>query len=78
MGAYERKFVLIDGVHINTEQIRSFAWRNGELCIWYAGRHFFESWPDPERKLYKDLCYMLRVLPIEDPDEEEANVPSNT
>ena len=56
------KFVLINNVYINIDQIRSFAWKNGELCVWYAGRHFFESWPDPDRKLYKDLCYMLGLL----------------
>ena len=63
------KFVLIEGIHINVSQIRSFAWKDGELCVWYAGRHFFESWKDPDRKLYKDLCYMLKVLPIQDPEE---------
>ena len=62
-------FVLIDGVHINLDQIRSFSWKNGDLCFWYAGRHFFESWPDPDRKLYKDICYALGILPTEDPEE---------
>lgn len=62
-------FLLIEGIHINVNQIRSFTWRDGELCIWYAGRHFFESWPDPDRKLYKDICYALGVLPTEDPEE---------
>lgn len=62
-------FILIDGVHINVNQIRSFAWKDGELCIHYAGRHFFESWSDPGRKLYKNLCYRLGAMPTEDPEE---------
>ena len=57
------KFVLIEGIHINSDQIRSFAWKDGELCVWYAGRHFFESWSDPDQKLYKDLCYALGAVP---------------
>lgn len=65
------KLIEINGVHINADQIRSFAWQKGELCIWYAGRHFFESWSDPERKIYKNLCHDLGVLPTEDPDEED-------
>ena len=64
-------FALIGGVHINTDQIRSFAWKDGDLCIWYAGRHFFESWQDPDRKIYRDLCYLLGVLPAEDPTKEK-------
>ena len=63
-------FVMIDGVHINADQIRSFAWKDGELCVWYAGRHFFESWSDPERKLYKHLCYRLGAIPAEEPEEQ--------
>ena len=62
------KFVEIDGIHINADQIRTFLWKDGELCVWYAGRHFFESWPDPDRALYKKMCYELGVLPAEDPD----------
>ena len=73
-----KKFVLIDGVHINTDQIRTFLWKEGQLCVWYAGRHFFESWSDPDRKLYKDLCYDLGVLPMEDPDGEGSDVSSHT
>lgn len=65
----ENKFVLIKDTHINLDQIRSFAWINGELCIHYAGRHFFESWTDPDRKLYKNLCYRLGAMPTEDPEE---------
>lgn len=63
-------FVLIDNVHINADQIRSFAWKDGELCIHYAGQHFFASWPDPGRNLYKELCYRLGVMPIEDLEEQ--------
>lgn len=66
-------FVLIDDVHINTDQIRSFLWKNGELCAWYAGQHFFVSWDDPERKLYKNLCESLGVLPYEDPATDLEN-----
>lgn len=62
-------FILIDGIHINANQIRSFAWKDDELSVWYAGRHFFASWPDPDRKLYKELCYRLGVMPTEDPEE---------
>lgn len=62
-------FVLIDDVHINANQIRSFKWEGGDLCIHYAGQHFFASWPDPDRNLYKELCYRLGVLPTEDPEE---------
>jgi len=57
------KFVLINDIHINIDQIRSFSWKDGDLCIWYAGRHFFESWPDPEKKLYNKLCLTLGVAP---------------
>ena len=63
------KFVLIDNAHLNTDQIRRFEWKDGDLCIWYAGHHFFEHMEDPGRKLYKDLCYALKVLPTEDPEE---------
>lgn len=62
-------FILIDDVHINANQIRSFKWEGGDLCIHYAGQHFFASWPDPDRNLYKELCYRLGVLPTEDPEE---------
>lgn len=63
-------FFSIDDAHINVEQIRRFKWEDGELCIWYAGHRYFEHVDDPDRKLYKDLCYALRVLPAEDPREE--------
>lgn len=59
-------FALVDDLHVNYDQIRSFTWRNGELCVWYAGRHYFEHWEDPEKKLYKELCYKIGVLPAED------------
>lgn len=62
------KFVLINGVHINIDQIRSFEWKDDELCIWYAGHRFFSNLKDPDRKLYRDLCYALKVLPTEDPE----------
>ena len=62
-------FILIDGVHINASQIRSFRWEEGDLCIHYAGQHFFASWPDPDRALYKELCYHLGAVPTEDPEE---------
>lgn len=62
-------FVLLGDVHVNANQIRSFSWKDGDLCIHYAGQHFFASWPDPDRKLYKDLCYRLGTIPTEDPEE---------
>lgn len=65
----ENKFVLIKDTHINLDQIRSFTWRDGDLCIHYAGQHFFVSWSDPDRNLYKELCYRLGVMPTEDPEE---------
>lgn len=55
-------FLLIEGIHINVDQIRSFAWKDGEMCVWYAGRHFFESWQDPEKKLYQKLCNDLERI----------------
>ena len=63
------KFVLINNVYINIDQIRSFEWKDGELCIWFAGHRFFEHMDDPHRKLYKDLCYHLGTMPKEDPEE---------
>lgn len=71
-----QKFVLINGVHISANQIRSFEWKDGELCIWYAGHRFFTNLNDSDRKLYKEMCFMLGVLPAEDlekNDEEKEN-----
>ena len=65
-------FLLIEGIHINVNQIRSFTWRNGELCIWYAGRQFFESWPDPDMKIYKALCSELEIKPVEKTEVEDG------
>ena len=62
-------FVLLGDVHVNANQIRCFEWKNGELCIWYAGHRFFEHMDDPHRKLYKDLCYHLGAMPTEDTEE---------
>lgn len=58
-------FVCVDGIHINTYQIRGFVWKDGELNVWYAGRHFFECWPDQDMKKYLALCYALGVKPAE-------------
>ena len=57
------KFILIEGVHINVDQIRSLTWRRGDLCIWYAGQHFFECWSDPDQTIYKRICDVLGIEP---------------
>lgn len=57
------QFITIGAVHINLSQISRFVWQGGELCIWYAGRYSHDTWPDPKKELYKQLCCRLETQP---------------
>ena len=46
------KWVLIDGTHINTDNVRSFYWDDDVLYIYYDTGSY-NSWPDPD----KDKAY---------------------
>ena len=67
------KWVLLDGRHINTNQIRLFRWVQGWLYIFYAGDATVERLADPDRKLYLQLCHALGVQPTEEVGENGQN-----
>lgn len=62
------KWVIIDGTHVNTDQIQSFYWLEGELVIWHAASAMCDKLEDPEQRIYKKLCRDLGVRPVGEGD----------
>lgn len=59
------KWVLIDGTHINTDNVRTFYWNNGVLYIFYTSGSP-NTWSDPDKARYIRLCHLLGLRPAED------------
>lgn len=59
------KWVELRGIHVNTDQMTAFFWRNGSLAIYHtdAKRVMMD---DPDRHLYLKLCHQLGVRPAEE------------
>lgn len=60
------KWILINELHINTDQVQTFYWMGGLLVIRFAegGRQKFLT--DPDKKLYIKMCHLLGVRPAEE------------
>lgn len=59
------RWVLIDGTHINTDNVRSFYWDDGVLYISYNTGNY-NTWSDPDKALYIRLCHLLGLRAAED------------
>ena len=59
------RWVLIDGTHINTDNVRTFYWDDDVLYIYYDTGSY-NSWPDPDKAEYIRLCHLLGLRPAED------------
>ena len=58
------KWVLIDGDHINTDQIKIFCWLDtGRLAILLVGDDNYRCYEDPNKTQYIKLCHVLGVSP---------------
>lgn len=62
------KWTLVEDMHINTNNIDAFKWKNGMLYIWFNAECDSEScdFDDPDRQLYLKLCRQLGVRPAEE------------
>lgn len=60
------RWVLIDGTHINTDNVRTFYWDNGVLYIFYVGTVNPGGCPDPDKAHYIRLCHLLGLRPAEE------------
>ncbi len=59
------RWVLIDGTHINTDNVRTFYWDNSVLYIYYVGTGEPGSCHDPDKVHYIRLCHLLGLRPAE-------------
>ena len=59
------KWVLIDEIHVNMDQVETFYWRDEMLVL-----HFYGSGRtciiDPDRECYIKLCHVMGVRPYEE------------
>lgn len=60
------RWVLIDGNHINTDNVTNFYWVNGVLYIFYVGSTTPGGCVDPDKAHYLKLCHLLGLRPAED------------
>ena len=60
------KWILIKDLHINTDHVQAFQWRNGRLVICLAEEGRPITWEDPDKKLYIKMCHLLGVRPAEE------------
>ena len=60
------RWVLIDGTHINTDNVRSFYWYDNMLYIYFVGSVNPGGCPDPDKAHYIRLCHLLGLRPAED------------
>ena len=60
------QWVIVDRLHLNTNQIEGFHWMEGKLCIRFAGNDSLIIRKDPGKKKYLRLCAQLGVRPVED------------
>ena len=67
------KWICIKGTHVNTTRVDSFYWKEGHLCVWFAGQQVVTTWEDPDRELYIKMCHALGVRPYEEVDEDGKN-----
>lgn len=58
------RWVLIDDLHINTNNLCAFYWSDGFLRLNFRG--YDDRIRDPEQKLYKRLCHQLGVVPAQE------------
>lgn len=59
------KWVLIDGVHINTDLLTKFRREKGYLFLRFFGGNTITIL-DRDGKLYLKLCHQLGVRPVEE------------
>lgn len=60
------KWVLVDSLHINLENVDAFEWHNGKLIFCYNGDPNPYPLDDPEKRHYLKLCHQLGVRPYEE------------
>lgn len=60
------KWVELFGTHINVNQIQTFYWKKGTLCIFFCSCDEPVLWDDLDRQLYIKLCHQLGVRPWEE------------
>lgn len=62
------KWVLIEDVHVNMNQVEFFCWRDGVLVLFFnkIERKIYE---DPDKKHYTNLCHQLGVRHYEEVKE---------
>lgn len=58
-------FVTIDGVHINLALVGAFSWGHGKARL-VSVDAIPSTFPDPEKKLYKEMCEKAGVQPLEE------------
>lgn len=60
------KWILIKGLHINTDHVQTFQWIGGRLMVGLAEKDVLKIFDDPDKKLYIRMCHLLGVRPAEE------------
>ena len=60
------KWVLLGKRHINTNNICSFFWDIGFIYIEFVNKDGKSIFPDPDKKLYLQLCKQQGIRPYEE------------
>lgn len=60
------KWINTNRGHLNTDLMQAFYWSRGKLWVHWLGEDSPESYDDPNRETYTNLCLRLLLKPIEE------------
>lgn len=60
------KWTRVNKAFFNTELMKAFHWSAGKLWIWWLGEDEPETYADPDREHYLDLCRRLILTPVKE------------
>lgn len=59
------KWVNLDGIHVNMDQVMLFRWHDGGLRVSFQGYPRSYTFCDPDKRLYLKMCRSQGLRPAE-------------